>query len=67
MNDMQLNMVAINMEPVVENRNKKSIVAKPPSRPSLGISPHGPDFRNLAMPKTEENIDVPNAINPNTF
>ena len=62
-----LNIVAKNMKHVVTNRATKFLVAKPPSGPSLGISLHGPDFRNLAMPKTEDNNDVINAITPNTF
>ena len=66
MRNMQLKIFAQNMKPVVINRIKKLPVAKPPSGPSLGISLQGPDFRNLAMPKIEETIDVPNAT-PATF
>ena len=62
-----LNIVAKNMKHVVTNRATKFLVAKPPSGPSLGISLHGPDFRNLAMPKAEESPDVKITIQPNAF
>ena len=67
MRNMQLKIFAQNMKPVVINSKMKLPVAKPPSGPSLGISLHGPDFRNLAMPKTEDNNDVTNAITPKAF
>ena len=67
MKNKQLDHFAPNMTNVVINRKEKLPVTKPPSGPSLGISRHGPDFRNLAMPKPEENNDVSNAITPITF
>ena len=63
----QLKIFTKTMTNVVRNSKRKLPVVKPPSGPSLGISRHGPDFRNLAMPKTEDNNDVTNAITPNAF
>ena len=61
---MQKRTFAITMIVVLKYWNKKLFVAKPPRKPSLGISLQGPVLRNLAIPKIEENVDVLIAIKP---
>ena len=56
-----------NIPPVSRNSKIKLRVTKPPIGPSLGMIMHGPDFRNLDIPKIAENIDVRNAIAPTVF